>query len=309
MGKSRTLKIVVLLIAVLVVLPVFSYLVSFTLNHHGEPEIVEGNNLILILPFKPGDTITLQYVLTGSNGNQTVIIDNRTITLRIEEIGFPYINTSGGPIPVELIHPILASSDPLNPHILYYSYYLNDWSCLKLSPTAQNGEYDAFPKSGCTRFLGSVIVDKNGILQRAKLVVPTGNGLLMEYLYVVTYTSSGTTTIHYNPEDYLCFGSESINILYTAPGGYIIRNHKLLYVGKVNVTESHVGIILAKDSVGAMVWYNITTGAVKVPENTTILVVSPLFPVPSNETNTLYVDGKPVARGIDILSWLKEHYG
>jgi len=308
--KNTKLKILVLFLVIITVIPIFSLLLAeMTFNNQNSATNITKNNMMITIPFKPGDQITLQHVLTSTIENQSAILDTEIISMTIENISFPYIETDKGPIPIELIMPVLPARDPINPHFLYHSFYLNDWSCMYLVPSENGNEYDIFPKSGCTKYTGSVSVDKKGVLQEAKLVTPTNSGLIIEYLYVASYTSTGTTEIQFDPNNYICFGPESFQILYTAPGGYIIENEKLQYVGEVNITSSELGIVLAKDDIGECVWHNITTGAIKVPDNTTIFVASNLFMSPTNETNVLYVNGTKVAQGGDIITWLKNKYG
>ena len=169
--------------------------------------------------------------------------------------------------------------------------------------------YKVYPKTGCTKFTGDILVDENGLLERAKIVEPVSKGLLMEYVYVVAYTSTGVTKVKYDPYGYLCFGSISPIIYYTAPGMYAIDSGRIKYVGKTNVNGTDVLIVLSKDKVGNDIWTNITTGKVGIPNGTVIFVASPLFQVSLNQTNYISIKGKIVSSGIGVIDWLRKNYG
>lgn len=314
--KTSTIRIIVLTLVVLMLVPVFAYIIimwgNTSNNQQSTIETKQPYTEIekrITLPFKPGDNITLQYILVGSNGTSKTILDSRKITYHILSIKFPYIITSKGVLPIEFIHPVTPSEDPNNPHFLYVSFYFNDKSCMMLSNTTTSNYYKVYPKKGCTKFTGDVLVDNKGVLEKAKLVQPVSKGLLMEYVYVVSYTSSGVTRVRYDPYGYLCFNSISPIIMYTAPGMYLVENGRIKYVGKVDMNSSDTIIVLSKDRVGDDIWTNITTGKISIPNGTLIFVVSPLFQTQLNETNYISINGKVVASGEDVITWIREHYG
>lgn len=271
------------------------------------PKYNTSNKDVLYFPFRPGNSFTLEYVLKITTKNGSFIADTNTINFTIESIKFPYIITNKGIIPIEFIYPITPKIDPHNPHILYGSFYLSDWSCMLLSSENHSNVFSAYPKTGCSKYLGTVVVNKYGILKEAKLVVPIANGLLTEYVYLVAYSSSGVTEIHYTPNQLLCYGPLSKIIYFTAPGAYMVLNRTLIrYIGKANLSISKPVIILSKNKVGNYIWEEILSGNVSLPYGSIILVDSPLFLKQYNRTNILMVNGKIVANGTNIISWIKK---
>jgi hypothetical protein len=310
--KKKALKVLVIAMIIAVILPAIAYVANYaiiTRNQNQRNHMETPSKITITLPFKPGDTFTLQYILTSSNGNNTIILANHTATFRIQAIQPPYIVTDRGLVPIEMIYPITYKVYPLNPHYLYYSFYFNDWTCLILSNVTEDGKIPAYPKPGCVKFTGDVVIDEKGVLRRAKLVITTGKGLIMEYMYMVAYTSSGETKVSLTPLSFLCYGPYSPDITFTAPGEYVVVGGKLVYKGgsKVPNTTKPV-IILAKDDTGRKVWYNLTSSGI-LPDGTIIFVKSNLIPVSINETDVLVINGSIVAKGLNIIDWVREHNG
>ena len=278
-----------LLLVVLLLLPLGVYAGSM-LWQGGEGGVsVSGSGIVLHGIVGPGDSMTFYHVVYVDEGNGSVVIDNETFIVRVNNVGWPFSNVTvyRGNYSVDTVFPTMMLFMPVEllgqglrlASAIHVSLF-DEWVCLEVEyqGTSEEGVfYIARTPDYCNSLVASYEYRSDGLLESLSIMYVIGDVLYRESYRVVAVARSGQSPYGFTVESLTapeCMGYYSTLLEYTLPGAYYAEDGTVsVYYRFEAVAGERPLLVIVKDSRYQEVWELVTNGSY----DGYVVVLSPLL--------------------------------